>query len=288
MAKCYLCPKKCGADRAAGQTGLCHANDKIKVARIAPHYWEEPCLSGDKGSGAVFFSGCSLGCIYCQNKKISRGAGKIYSPFELVSEIKKLEASRVHNINFVTPTHYTNEIVALLNAYKPKAPVVWNSSGYELPESLELLKGKIDIFLPDYKYGNPVTAERYSGVFDYPTVAQKAIEKMVSLTGSAEFDQNGMMKKGVIVRHLVLPGKANESIKALETLYSLFGNDIYYSIMSQYTPVEDSLPDSLSRKLGKFEYKKVIDFAERIGIENGFVQSGKSAKESFIPEFETE
>ncbi len=286
MSSCNLCPRQCGADRASGKLGFCGATENVKIARIAPHFWEEPCISGKNGSGAIFFSGCTLRCIYCQNAKISRFCGgKEYSVDRLAEEIKKLEQSGVHNINLVTPTHYIPQIASALDIAKPHIPVVYNTSGYEKPESLSMLANKVQIFLPDYKYDSPALAKKYSSAEDYPEVALMAIGEMVKLAGKPTFDAEGMMTGGVIVRHLVLPGCTDDSMKALKRLHKTFGNSIFISIMNQYTPMPN-VPDELNRPLSEDEYELVLDYADFLGIENGFRQEGGTVGESFIPDFE--
>lgn len=285
MSGCNLCPRQCGADRDSGKTGACGADNRIKIARIAPHYWEEPCISGKNGSGAIFFSGCTLGCVYCQNAKISRFcAGREYSVSELADRIKALELSNVHNISLVTPTHFVPQIISALDIARPQIPVVYNTSGYETAETLQLLKGRVQIFLPDYKYSSPALAKKYSKAEDYPEVALKAIGEMVKIAGVPRFDESGMMSGGVIVRHLVLPGCTDDSMKALRELYRNFADSIYISIMNQYTPMS-GVPDELSRPITDDEYELVLDYADFIGIKNGFRQEGGSVGESFIPDF---
>ena len=281
-----LCPRMCGADRDAGQRGVCGADSEMKIARIAPHFWEEPCISGKNGSGAIFFSGCTLRCVYCQNAKISRFcAGKSYSADELADKMVELEQIGVHNLNLVTPTHYLPQIVTSLDIARPKIPVVYNTSGYENADSLQMLDGKVQIFLPDYKYSSPTLAKRYSNAENYPQIAMRAIKKMVQLAGRPTFDSQGMMTGGVIVRHLVLPGCTDDSMKALRELHSAFGAYIIVSIMNQYTPMA-GVPQELSRTVSDDEYELVLDYADHLGIVNGFRQEGGAVGESFIPDFE--
>lgn len=286
MSECMLCPRKCGADRENGEKGACSVGSALKIARIAPHYWEEPCISGVNGSGTVFFSGCPLRCVYCQNQEINGGAvGKEYTVDELAQELIKLEASGVHNVNLVTPTHYTPQIVSALKKAHLTIPVVYNCGGYELPKTLALLKGLVQIYLPDFKYSNSETAQKYSFAADYPQVALSAIDCMLEQVGEPVFDADGMMKSGVIVRHLVLPNHADESMKAIRTLYERYGNKIYISIMNQYTPMPNVKIKELSRPVSEDEYSLVLDYAEHLGIVNAFIQEGGTASESFIPPF---
>lgn len=291
---CKLCPRECGVDRNNGKTGFCGSDNKIKIARSALHFWEEPCISGDKGSGTVFFSHCTLKCVYCQNYKIStQNQGKYVSEKELADLFLDLQSQGALNINLVTPTHFVPQIIEALKIAKNLGltlPVLYNTSGYEKEETLELLKGYVDIFLPDLKYSDPHLAQKYSGAKDYPDVAKKAIRKMLDMVGKCEFDENGIIKKGVIVRHLMLPGHEEDSKKILDYLYKTYGNDIFISIMSQYTPL-DTLPKEfpeLATTLDMDIYDKVLDFAVNLGIENAFIQEGEAASESFIPEFYTE
>ncbi len=289
MSKCMLCPRRCGADRENGEIGVCGADSRIMIARIAPHYWEEPCISGTNGSGTVFFSGCPLGCVYCQNSKIRRGGvGKEYTAEQLAEQIKLLEKSGVHNINLVTPTHYTPQIVSALDAAKPDIPVVYNCGGYELPRTLGMLEGKVQIYLPDFKYSSAMTAKKYSHAADYTQTALSAIDCMLEQVGEPVFGSDGLMKSGVIVRHLVLPSLADESMKALRILHKRYGDKIFISIMNQYTPMPDVNFDELRRPVSDDEYGLVLDYAEYLGISNGFVQEGSTVGESFIPPFETD
>ncbi len=291
MSSCKLCPRECKADRNSGKIGFCGADNRIKVARCALHFWEEPCISGEKGSGTVFFSHCTLKCVYCQNYKIStENQGKFVTEDELCDMFLDLQNQGALNINLVTPTHYVPSIIEALKLAKQKGltlPVLYNTSGYEKPETLELLRGWVDIFLPDFKYFNEEYAKKYSGSKDYPAVVKKAISKMFELAGKCEFDKDGIIKKGVIVRHLMLPGLEDDSKKILEYLYKTYGDDIFISIMSQYTPLP-TLPKEfpeLATTIDMAVYDKVLDFAVDMGIENAFIQEEEAASESFIPEF---
>ena len=288
MGKCTLCPKSCRVDRAVNK-GVCGATDKIKVARAALHFWEEPCISGEKGSGTVFFSYCPLKCVYCQNFEISRGnAGKEIT-IERLSEIfLELQNKGAHNINLVTPTHYVFQIIEALRLTKDlKIPVVYNTSGYESVETLKLLKGIVDIYLVDFKYMDESLAKKYSKVPDYPEVAKKAIKEMVNQVGEAQF-KDDIMQKGVIVRHLLLPSHLDDSKNILKYLYDTYQNKIFYSLMSQYTPVRETEFLNLNRKVTEEEYESLVDFAVDLGIENGFIQEGEASSESFIPQFDNE
>ncbi|MGB4608018.1 MAG: radical SAM protein, partial [Sedimentibacter sp.] len=250
--------------------------------------WEEPCISGEEGSGTVFFSGCSLGCVYCQNYSISRGlAGKIISIERLAEIFLELQAKGANNINLVTPGHYAPHIIEALNISRKKGliiPIVYNSSGYEKAETLKLLEGYIDIYLPDFKYMSDEPAEKYSNCKDYSRVAAKALEEMVRQVKETKFDGRGIMQKGVIVRHLALPGYLEDSKRIIKYLHETYGNKIYISIMNQYTPIKkNKVYPELNRKISKIEYEDLVDYAIKIGIENGFIQEGETALESFIP-----
>ena len=287
---CNLCPRGCGADRSTVR-GFCGESNILRVARASLHLWEEPPISGKNGSGTVFFSGCNLGCIFCQNHEIAHDhKGKEITPANLAEIFLALQEKGAANINLVTAVHFVPHVIAALDLAKCKGlsiPIVYNSSGYESEETLRKLRGYIDVYLPDYKYRSSVLAERFSKAKNYPEIAERALREMVSQTGSCVFDENGMIQKGVIVRHLVLPGHTDDSMSVLEYLHQAYGDTIYISIMNQYTPMKkyEAYPE-LSRKLTTYEYGKVIKFAEKIGIRNGFIQSGETAKESFIPSFE--
>lgn len=294
MEKCNLCPRDCRVDRSASQLGYCNATYRMKISRAALHYWEEPSVSGVKGSGAVFFTGCNLRCVYCQNYQISRNSrdnqGREVSKEELIDIFYKLKDQGAENINLVTPTHFVYEIADTLEAAKRLGfdlPIVYNTGSYEKIETLRRLEGLVDVYLPDYKYVTNSLANKLSNATDYPEVALKAIEEMLRQTGSPEFDR-GMIKKGVIVRHLCLPGHVKESKAVIKKLYDSFGDNIYISIMSQYTPIESQLKNypELNRKLTKREYNRVVDYAIALGIENAYIQEGNVAKESFIPEWD--
>lgn len=294
LHSCTLCPRECGADRLAGQKGFCGVSgDQILLSRAALHFWEEPCISGSEGSGTVFFSGCTLKCIFCQNREISRGqAGKLISTERLAEIFLELQAKGARNINLVTPTHYLPQIITALDMAKANGlslPVVYNTSGYEKVEMLKLLEGYVDIWLPDFKYLTASPAKEYSSAENYPDLILPALDEMVRQAGEPVFDENGMMKKGVIVRHLALPAQGNDSRKILRTLIERYGDRIWVSIMSQYTPPPFELPfANLNRRLTGREYERLVDFADRNGIRNAFVQEGSAAEESFIPPFDLE
>lgn len=287
---CVLCPRRCGADRMNNIHGTCGIGNGIFVARAAAHRFEEPPISGTNGSGTVFFAGCSLGCIFCQNKEISRGAyGKCYTEDELANLFLSLAQSGVHNLNLVTATHYTDRVARVLAKIKPqlKIPVVWNSSGYESPEALRLLDGLVDIYLPDFKYMSESLAATCSGAPDYAEVATKALLEMHRQVGAVKFDGNGMLTKGIIVRHLLLPGCHHDSEAVLKHLSEILPiADICLSLMRQYTPdfAPKDAPHHLLRRVTTFEYSRVAALAENLGFE-GFLQDKSAASAVYTPDF---
>ena len=288
MEKCMLCPRACGVNRAQGQKGFCRVPGTVMVARAALHRWEEPCISGTNGSGDVFFSGCSLRCRFCQNRPVSRGeTGTAVTVETLADCFLQLQREGACNLNLVTAAQYVPQVIRAWHLAKEAGfdlPVLYNSSGYESVETLRLLEGIVDIYLPDMKYRDESLAAAYSGAADYPARAAEAISEMVRQQPQPVFGADGLMKKGVIVRHLVLPGHVREAKAVLKYLYDRYGNTIYYSIMSQYTPMEAVKEDPLlSRKVTAREYERVLNYALDLGIENGFFQEGEAARESFIP-----
>ena len=287
---CRLCPRRCGADRRSGEHGVCGAGSSMVAARASLHLWEEPCLSGERGSGTIFFSGCPLKCVFCQNFEISAELhGKKIDADRLCEIFFELREMGAHNVNLVSPTPYIPEIAQAIKLAKKQGfdlPIVYNSSGYELVESLKLLDGLVDVYLPDFKYMSGELAKKYSHAEDYPERAAEAICEMVRQQPTPKFI-GGMMKKGVLVRHLVLPGQTHNSKAVIKHLYNTFGDSIYLSIMSQYTPVGElyDFPE-LRRTVSAAEYDEVVDFAIDIGVSNGFIQDGEAAAESFIPVFD--
>ncbi|MBR6419126.1 MAG: radical SAM protein [Oscillospiraceae bacterium] len=289
MTVCNQCPRGCGVPRDIA-AGYCGEQSIIRIARAAPHMWEEPPISGKNGSGTIFFSGCSLRCVYCQNYRVAESEiGTPVTPEQLVRIMFDLRDQGVHNINLVTPSHFTAELVPVLDAAKRQGigiPLLWNSSGYERPETLRLLDGLIDIYLPDFKYLNPQTAAQYSHAPDYPEVAKAALAEMVRQRGAQVFDADGMLLSGVQVRHLVLPGHTQESRQILWYLRRTYGSTIGVSVMNQYTPMPQVMRDPLlSRRVTEREYQTVLHYAELIGMEQILTQSGEAADESFIPAF---
>lgn len=290
--RCQLCPRCCGVDRLAGETGFCGAGATPKIARAALHYWEEPCLSGQAGSGAVFFSHCTLRCVYCQNADISaRQQGQEVSEEELAQVFLHLQEQGALNINLVTPGHYLPSILWALELARAQGlclPVVYNTSGYERVECLRLLRGKVQVYLPDCKYLSAETARRYSGVEDYFGVAVAALDEMVEQTGPPRLDERGVMTGGVIIRQLLLPGRVGEAQRLTATLHARYGDRVYLSLMNQYTPILPQVAPwpELCRTVTPDEYDQWVDHAVDCGVEKGFVQEGDTAEESFIPPFD--
>ena len=291
MSLCTLCPRRCLIDREKGEIGYCGQTAEMRICRAAPHFFEEPPISGERGSGTVFFAGCSLRCEYCQNKTISRGAeqGRVVTPAELADIFLELEQNGVHNINLVTPTHFADGVRKALELcrHKLKIPVVYNTSGYERVESLRAFEGLVDIYLPDFKYASKEIAAKYSHAPDYPDVASKALVEMYRQTGKYRYGGDGMLEGGVVVRHLLLPANRRESILALDTIAELLPvGEILLSLMSQYTPdfALDSEFSELHRRITTFEYNSVLSHALELGFE-GFMQARSSASSSYTPDF---
>ena len=284
---CTLCPRNCGVERTAESgAGVCRMGTQPKIARAALHMWEEPCISGTRGSGAVFFSGCGLRCVFCQNEAISQqGEGKIVTPARLAEIFRELEAQGAHNINLVTAAHFVPAVLEALSLYRPNIPIVYNSSGYESIETLRMLSGVVDIYLPDYKYIDPNMAAMLSGARDYPEVAFAAIAEMIRQTGAPVYDENGMMQRGTLIRHLVLPGLTGDSMKILTRIRDEFPG-IPVSLMGQYTPCGRALNmPGMDRKIKKKEYARVLAHMEAIGLD-GYRQELGSADGAFIPSFD--
>lgn len=288
MEKCVICPRECGVDREKTR-GFCGVTNKIRVNYVMLHHYEEPIISGenlcDKGSGAIFFAGCNLRCEYCQNYQLSHGAvGQDITIFDLAKIFKGLEEMGAYNINLVTPTHFTLQIIEALKIYKPKIPVVWNTSGYEKPETIELLRGRVDIFLTDFKYMGK-DAGKLSNAENYSYYATHSIPVMRDIVG-LDLIENGLMKKGLIVRHLVLPNFTNDSKEVLDWIQQNLGTDTIVSIMNQYVPMYNACKNPLiNRKLKPIEYKRVVNYALSLGLENAYIQDSDSASASFTPSF---
>lgn len=290
---CLLCPRKCGINRSTGQTGVCGVSSEIKVARAALHYWEEPCISGKKGSGAVFFSGCSLHCVFCQNREISDGkAGKVISKERLSDIFMELAVKGANNINLVTPGQYIPDIVWAVNNAKSrgmKLPIIYNTSGYENVTELKLLEGIVDVYLPDFKYMDSTLSAMYSRAKDYPSVAKQALSEMVRQQPDVVIDDaTGLIQKGVIVRQLLLPGHVNDAKAVLKYLYDTYHDHVYISMMSQFTPIALKDYPEINRTVTRREYERLVDYVLKIGITNAFIQEGDVAKDSFIPAFDCE
>lgn len=289
LNKCQLCPKNCQVNRNNGELGFCRASNKLKIARYSLHMWEEPCISGEVGSGTIFFSHCNLKCIFCQNYYISTlNNGQEISIEHFVDICLELQSRGALNINLVTPTHYVPLIVDGLKLAKEKGltiPIVYNTSSYENVETLKLLEGLVDIYLPDFKYYNNDLAKKYSGIDNYYETATKAINEMYRQQPTCHFNNQGIMTKGVIVRHLLLPNMESDSKKILKYLSQTYKDNIYISIMNQYTPIRKLKYEELNNQVSSNIYEEVIDYAWGIGIRNAFIQEGGTQSESFIPDF---
>lgn len=285
---CNLCPRKCNVNRDL-KSGFCGVSNTLKVARAQLHFWEEPIISGTNGSGTIFFSGCNLKCVYCQNYNISKeNFGKDITTQRLAEIFKELENAGAHNINLVTPSHYVKQIVEALNIYKPKIPVVYNTSGYDSVEELKMLEGYVDVYLTDLKYYSSELSQKYSSAKNYFEVCSLAIKEMIRQQPKNVME-NGLIKKGVIIRHMVLPNCINDSFKVLDWIKNNLDEDVIVSVMGQYTPYFNAskFPE-INRKLKPVEYKLVINHFNKLGLKNGFMQSLDSADENFIPPFNLE
>ena len=288
MSECRLCPRGCGADRERVR-GVCRVGAEVTVARAAPHYGEEPCVSGERGSGAVFFAGCPLGCVYCQNYELSRGrTGETVTVERLAGIFGELEAMGVHNLNLVTGTQFAPQILEALRIAAPRVPVVWNTSGYETAETVSALAERVSVFMPDLKYAFSSTAARYSRAPDYPETARAAIREMVRLTGPYELDENGMLRSGVLIRHLVLPGRIADTRSVLRWVSETFApGTVLFSLMAQYTPCGDlTRTPELKRTLTADEWDEALSALAEYGIEDGYVQDLSAAGEEEIPVFD--
>ncbi len=287
---CNICPRNCQANRLSGQTGFCGMPASIQVARASLHMWEEPCISGTNGSGTVFFTGCNLKCVFCQNHTIAiQKKGRELSVEQLSDLFLTLQDKGAHNINLVTPSHYIPGIAQALTLAKNRGltlPIVYNTGGYDSVEALSMLEGLVDVYLPDFKYVSSILSERYSHASNYFEVAKVSLTEMFRQVGTPVF-QDDMLVKGVVVRHLLLPGCVEDSKAVIKYLYQTYGNNIFLSIMNQYTPLPHvaAFPE-INRKVTPEEYDELVDYAIRLGVENGFIQEGDTAEESFIPDFD--
>lgn len=288
---CFDCPRRCGAKRSlAERGGFCASGALPRVSRAAPHFGEEPCISGTRGSGAIFFTGCNLRCVFCQNREISRGGGmgRELSVQELRDTMLRLRDEGVHNINLVTPTHYSRSIIEALSGLELGIPVVWNSSGYESVETLRRLEGLVQIYMPDFKYYKPDLASRYSAAPDYPTVAAAAIKEMFRQRGKYELDEDGLLRSGVLIRHLILPGQELNAMDVIDFAAEEFPPEsVLFSLMSQYTPMPglEKYPE-LSRRVDGETNSLLISYMQRRGISAGYWQETDSATDELIPDFD--
>lgn len=296
VEQCQLCPRACGVDRAQGMRGVCGETDRLRIARAALHFWEEPCISGKRGSGAVFFTGCQLRCVYCQNRMIAHGdVGREITVERLVDIFFELEAQGANNINLVTPDHFIPQIAEAIRRAKEKQfplPFVYNTSSFVTVEALRMLDGLIDIYLPDLKYLDEAHAREYSGASQYPQVAKAALQEMYRQVGAVQLEERSgeeepMLRRGMVVRHLLLPGALHDAKQIVAYLYETYKDAIYLSLLSQYTPGEGVAEHPiLHRRVRKKDYEALIDEAIRLGVENAFIQEGSAADESFIPAFD--
>lgn len=293
LDNCSLCMRKCNVNRNEGKLGVCRSNNKVFIARAALHKWEEPCISGSVGSGAVFFSNCNFRCVFCQNHEISQeGKGKEVTIDHLSDIFLDLQCQGAYNINLVTPTHYVPQIIEALTIAKSKGlniPIVYNTNGYDTLETIKMLDGLIDIYLPDFKYFNDKYSIKYSGAPNYKDNLLIILKEMVRQTKSLEFDENGIMKSGVIVRHLMIPGLLFDSKKIIDCIYNTFKDSVYISIMNQYIPLFNACKfPEINKTLNPKHYESLIEYAVNIGVKNGFIQEEGSNDMSFIPPFNFE
>lgn len=286
---CELCPRKCYVNRTNGGRGFCRMGAEPVVARASLHFGEEPCITGDRGSGTVFFSGCTLRCAFCQNREISSGCrGREITVKRLAEIFRELEAQEAHNLNLVTGTQFADRIVEALELARLNIPVVWNSSGYESPETLRLLEGHVQVYMPDYKYTSGEAAKRYSAAPDYPEAARAAITEMYRQTGPYRMDEDGLLTGGVLIRHLILPGRLEDAFDVMDFVAESFPRDgVLFSLMSQYTPMgELERCPELNRRISQDEYDRARSYLELSGIENGYFQEPSSATDEMIPNFD--
>ena len=291
LSSCKLCPKNCGVNRLNGELGFCRAGRAVKVARAALHLWEEPCISGTQGSGTVFFSQCNLKCVFCQNHEISTNGAGMEVSIERLSEIFIEQQQRgALNINLVTPTHYVPQIIDGVKLAREKGltlPIVYNTNSYENIETIKALQGIVDIYLPDLKFFDDRYAVKYSNAPNYFQTAAAAIKEMVTQVGEPKFNEDGIIKNGVIIRHLMLPGLLFDSKKIVDFIYGTFGDSVYLSLMNQYTPMHNSNEfKELNRPLNPKHYDSLVDYCLELGVTNGFIQQGGTVGESFVPAFD--
>jgi putative pyruvate formate lyase activating enzyme len=293
LENCKLCRRSCGVNRLKGEIGYCKAGVDVKVARAALHYWEEPCISGKNGSGTIFFSNCNLNCVFCQNHQISQeGTGRYISIEKLSNLFLEQQERGAHNINLVTPTHYIPQIIASLQIAKSKGlklPILFNTNSYISVDALKLLNGYVDVYLPDLKYFNDKYATKYSNAPGYFKQAAAAIEEMFSQVGEATFNKDGIITKGIIIRHLMLPGLLFDSKKVADYIHTTYGNSVYMSIMNQYTPLFKSCKyNEINKPLNPAHYDSLVNYCLNIGIINGFIQESGTSSDKFVPEFNFE
>lgn len=291
LKQCQICPHKCKVNRLEGNIGRCKANSNIKIGLTSLHFFEEPCISGTNGSGTIFFSNCNLNCIYCQNYEISQECkGKEITINELADKFIELQNKKAHNINLVTPTIYTYQIIEAIKIAKKNGlqiPIIYNTNGYETEETLRLLEGYIDVYLPDFKYFDNDLAKKYSNIDNYPEIAKKAIKEMYRQVGAPVLDEKGIIKKGLIIRHLILPNHINNSKQVLKWISSNIDNNAYVSIMMQYFPTYLAQKDDLlNRKLTKEEYLKIQEYVDELDIKNGYMQELGEHEEEYVPKFD--
>ena len=290
LKNCRLCPRNCNINRTNGEVGFCNSSDTVKVALVSLHNWEEPCISGTSGSGTVFFSNCNLKCVFCQNHKISsEGIGKEISIHRLSEIFLEQQERGAHNINLVTPTHYIPQIISALDLAKSNGlniPILFNSNGYENIETIKSLRGYIDVYLPDLKYFDNKYSTKYSNAPDYFEKASKAINEMFFQVGKPKFNKNGLIEKGVIIRHMMLPGLLFDSKKVIDYIYKTYGHLVYISIMNQYTPMHNAkLFPEINKVLNPKHYDSLIEYCLYLGIKNAFIQESGTSSESFVPKF---
>lgn len=293
LENCNLCARKCNVNRLNNKVGLCKATSQIKIARAELHKWEEPPISGESGSGTVFFSYCNFKCVFCQNHEISQEYFGAEISIERLSEIfLELQEKGANNINLVTPTHYVPQIMEAIDIAKSnglKLPILYNTNGYDTLETIKMLDGYIDVYLPDFKYFDDKNAIKYSKAPDYKKNLIPVLKEMVRQTGVPVFDENGLIKKGVIIRHLMLPGLLFDSKKVIDTIYSTFGDDVFISIMNQYTPIHKACDyPEINKPLNPAHYTSLINYAVSIGVKNGFVQEEGTNTTSYVPSFKLE